>query len=89
MTDEMDMQQTGPTYRELEREVEEKQAYCVWADKRIGDLEHEVERLQEDVANREAHHDKHHREVERLRRSADEWHHCASCDGHSCDEEEK
>lgn len=23
-------------------------------------------------------------EVERLRRSADEWHHCRSCDGHSC-----
>jgi len=32
--------------KELEAEVEEKQAYCVWADKRIGDLEHEVERLQ-------------------------------------------
>jgi uncharacterized small protein (DUF1192 family) len=31
--------------KELEAEVEEKQAYCVWADKRIGDLEHEVERL--------------------------------------------
>jgi chromosome segregation ATPase len=29
-------------------------------------IEAEVERLQEDVANREAHHDNHHREVERL-----------------------